>query len=170
MHALRFIQHYPVHLVEQVRRLIEQEGLQASLSQRYPCWQHDIQSDAQLYAYTQRLRQQFMKNAPPLAKVSYDAKIQILDNAIGQHRQISRVHGSKLKSKNEIRISNLLKKLPEPLLRMVVVHELAHFREKDHNKAFYQLCQHMEPQYHQLEFDLRLCLVVQALTEESPNV
>lgn len=170
MHALRFIQHYPPQLIEQVRNLIEQGRLQSSLSQRYPIWQHNIQSDAQLYTFTQQVRQQFMKNAPPLAKVSYDAKIQILDNAIGQHRQISRVHGSKLKSKNEIRISNLLKKLPEPLLRMVVVHELAHFREKDHNKAFYQLCQHMEPQYHQLEFDLRLCLVVQALTEESPNV
>ena len=41
---------------------------------------------------------------------------------------------------------------------MIVVHELAHLREKDHGKAFYQLCQHMEPQYHQYEFDLRLYL------------
>ena len=41
---------------------------------------------------------------------------------------------------------------------MIVVHELAHLREKDHNKAFYQLCEHMEPGYHQLEFDLRLYL------------
>lgn len=29
---------------------------------------------------------------------------------------------------------------------------------KDHNKAFYNLCCHMEPQYHQLEFDTRLYL------------
>jgi hypothetical protein len=48
--------------------------------------------------------------------------------------------------------------MPLPILRMVVVHELAHLREKDHNKAFYQLCQYMEPQYHQLELDLRLFL------------
>ena len=41
---------------------------------------------------------------------------------------------------------------------MIVVHELAHLREKDHNKGFYQLCEHMEPDYHQLEFDLRLYL------------
>ena len=33
-----------------------------------------------------------------------------------------------------------------------------HLREKDHDKAFYQLCTHMEPQYHQYEFDLRLYL------------
>jgi len=43
---------------------------------------------------------------------------------------------------------------------MVVVHELAHLREKDHNKAFYQLCQHMEADYHQLELHLRLFLTL----------
>lgn len=41
---------------------------------------------------------------------------------------------------------------------MIVVHELAHLKEKDHNKAFYSLCCHMEPDYHQLEFDTRLYL------------
>ena len=40
----------------------------------------------------------------------------------------------------------------------LLVHELAHLKEADHNKAFYQLCTHMEPDYHQLEFDLRLYL------------
>ena len=39
-----------------------------------------------------------------------------------------------------------------------VVHELAHLKEREHNKAFYQLCQHMEPAYHSLEFDLRTYL------------
>lgn len=34
----------------------------------------------------------------------------------------------------------------------------SHFKEKEHNKAFYQLCRHMEPNYHQYEFDLRLYL------------
>jgi predicted metal-dependent hydrolase len=36
---------------------------------------------------------------------------------------------------------------------------LAHLRVRDHDKAFYQLCQHMLPDYHQLEFDLRLWLI-----------
>jgi hypothetical protein len=82
---------------------------------------------------------------------------------LGLHSQVSRVQGKALKSKNEIRVASLLKTLPLPLLHMIVVHELAHLREKDHNKAFYQLCQHMEPQYHQLELDLRLFLTWQDL-------
>ncbi len=41
---------------------------------------------------------------------------------------------------------------------MIAVHELAHIREKEHNKAFYQLCEHMQPDYHQLEFEMRVYL------------
>jgi predicted metal-dependent hydrolase len=41
---------------------------------------------------------------------------------------------------------------------MIVVHELAHLRERGHDKAFYQLCIHMEPAYHQLEFEVRVYL------------
>ena len=44
------------------------------------------------------------------------------------------------------------------LLRMIAVHELAHLKERDHHKAFYQLCTRMEPQYHLYEFHLRLYL------------
>ncbi|MGL4983989.1 MAG: YgjP-like metallopeptidase domain-containing protein, partial [Plesiomonas sp.] len=54
--------------------------------------------------------------------------------------------------------ASLFKDAPADFLRMIVTHELAHLREKDHNKAFYQLCQHIEPRYHQLEFDVRLYL------------
>ena len=52
---------------------------------------------------------------------------------------------------------------PEVFLEMIVVHELAHIRVKDHNKAFYQLCEHMLPDYHQLEFEMRLYLTQLAL-------
>jgi len=48
--------------------------------------------------------------------------------------------------------------VPLAWLRMIVVHELAHMKERDHDKAFYALCTHMEPDYGQLEFDLRLYL------------
>ena len=40
----------------------------------------------------------------------------------------------------------------------LLIGKQTHFREKEHNKSFYQLCRHMEPNYHQYEFDLRLYL------------
>ena len=52
----------------------------------------------------------------------------------------------------------MFKSVPEAFLEMIVVHELAHFKEKEHNKAFYKLCEHMQSNYHQVEFDLRLYL------------
>ena len=41
---------------------------------------------------------------------------------------------------------------------MIVVHELAHLKEREHNRAFYQLCCYMQDDYHQVELDLRLYL------------
>jgi hypothetical protein len=52
----------------------------------------------------------------------------------------------------------LFKDTPIEFLKMIVVHELAHLRERGHDKAFYQLCIHMEPAYHQLEFEVRVYL------------
>lgn len=49
---------------------------------------------------------------------------------------------------------------------MIIVHELAHLKEKDHNKAFYKLCEHMERDYYQIEFDLRLYLTYLESSEE----
>lgn len=57
-----------------------------------------------------------------------------------------------------IRIASIFREAPLEFLKMIVVHELAHLKEKEHNKAFYQLCEYMEPRYHQLEFDTRLFL------------
>ena len=79
-------------------------------------------------------------------------------NALGMHTTVSRVQGGRLKAKREIRVAGLFRQVPEPLLRMIVVHELAHLKERSHDKAFYALCRHMEPAYHQLEFDARLWL------------
>ena len=73
------------------------------------------------------------------------------------------MQGAKLKSKREIRVASLFREAPAEFLKMIVVHELAHLKEQDHNKAFYQLCSHMEPAYGQLEFDLRLYLTQQDL-------
>ena len=88
----------------------------------------------------------------------YDGKLQVMKHALGTHTAISRVHGGRLRASREIRIASVFRDAPADFLRMIVVHELAHLKEAEHDKAFYQLCTHMEPDYHQLEFDLRLYL------------
>ena len=99
-----------------------------------------------------------MRKAPPLSKVAFDSKLHVIRNALGTHTTVSRVQGSKLKTKREIRVATLFKEVPLEWLRMIVVHELAHMKERDHDKSFYALCEHMEPSYHRLEFDVRLYL------------
>lgn len=163
MAELVYLRQYPWQIQQQVQQLVQENRLLQVLQQRYPEPVHAVQTDAQLYTYTMAIKQQFMRSSAPVSKICYDPKLQ-LANALGLHTQVARVQGRVLKSKHEIRVASLLKQLPEALLRMVVVHELAHLREKDHNKAFYQLCQHMEPAYHQLEFDLRLFLTARALS------
>ncbi len=140
-----------------MRTLIAQERLGEHLAQRYPA-RHAVQSDKALFAYTAALKQQFMKNAPSIDKVMYDSKLDVVRNALGLHTAISRVQGERLKAKKEFRVATLFKSAAPEFLQMIVVHELAHLKEAEHNKAFYQLCQHMLPEYHQREFDLRVYL------------
>ncbi|HEU0188017.1 MAG TPA: YgjP-like metallopeptidase domain-containing protein [Gallionellaceae bacterium] len=154
---MKYLASYPLELQEQVQQLIDEQRLGAVLQQKYPGI-HEIQSDGALYRYVQALKSAHMRTAAPLSKVIFDADMRVLDRTLGTHTVISRVQGQKLKAKNEMRISVLFKQVPEAFLRMIVVHELAHLREKLHNKAFYKLCLSMEPAYLQLEFDLRLYL------------
>jgi predicted metal-dependent hydrolase len=157
MSVLRYFNAYPAATQAQVRELIENDRLGDYLQRRYPA-RHDIRSDKLLYDYTIELKQQYIRSSAALHKVVYQNKMDVLRNVLGLHTTISRVQGGKLKSKQEIRIASLFKDAPPEFLEMVVVHELAHLKESDHNKAFYQLCRYMLPDYHQIEFDLRLYL------------
>jgi UTP pyrophosphatase len=157
LQQLKYLDGYPEQLTVQVQKMIIEKRLAAAILKRFPV-AHDIKSERALYDFTIELKNQFLRKAPPISKVLFDNKINILHDALGLHTFISRVQGSKLKSKNEIRIGSAFKTAPIEFLRMIIVHELAHLKEKDHNKSFYQLCEHMEPNYHQLEFDLRVYL------------
>ncbi|AGL87460.1 YgjP-like metallopeptidase domain-containing protein [Pseudomonas protegens] len=157
MTALKYLQAYPVALQQQVRQLIDEQRLGDYLSQRYP-GRHAVQSDKALYSYALELKQEYLRNAPAIDKVLFDNRLDLTHRALGLHTTVSRVQGGKLKAKKEIRIASLFKEAAPEFLQMIVVHELAHFKESDHNKAFYKLCEHMLPGYHQLEFDLRVYL------------
>jgi predicted metal-dependent hydrolase len=148
---------YPIALATQVRRLIQQDQLAEVLLKKYPL-AHNVRTDKALYDYVQEIKNEHLRNAGQLSKVAFDNKLHIIKNALGTHTTISRVQGAKLKSKREIREAVLFKEMPAEFLRMIVVHELAHVKEREHDKAFYQLCRYMEPDYLQLEFDLRAYL------------
>ena len=154
---LKYLQHYPLDLQDKIPHLQAQNTLGDYITQRYPN-PHCIQTDKALYDYSSDIKQSFLRTAPLLDKVIYDNRLSIEHHALGLNTAISRVQGGKLKAKKEIRISSFFKETPAEFLRMIVVHELAHLKERKHDKAFYKLCQYMEPDYHQLEFDCRVYL------------
>ena len=154
---MKYLSAYPESLKAQVQQLLAQERLGDMLLKKYSHL-HDVRTDKALYDYVMGLKNDFLRNSEPLSKVAFDSKLQVITHALGTHTTVSRVQGNKLKAKREIRVASLFKEVPEEFLRMIAVHELAHIKEKGHDKAFYQLCTHMEPQYHQFEFDLRVYL------------
>ena len=154
---LKYLTNYSEELKSQVQNMLDDNSLGNYLLVKYPKL-HSKVNDKSLRDYVMLLKNQYLKKSAPLSKIIYDDKIHVINNALGLHSFVSRVQGGKLKSKNEIRISRIFKKTPEAFLKMIVVHELAHLKEKQHNKAFYQLCNHMLPDYFQLEFDMRVYL------------
>jgi len=161
---LKYLAGYPPALREKVKKLIADEQLGPYLTARYPNT-HEVQTDRALYAYCADLKRDHLRSAEQIDKVTYDSKLDVVRHALGLHTSISRVQGGKLKAKKEIRIASLFKSAAPEFLKMIVVHELAHLKESDHNKAFYRLCEFMQPGYHQIEFDLRLYLTHRELTK-----
>jgi len=160
MHPIKppkYLAGYSASLVAQVQQLIEQDQLANLLRQKYPL-AHDVRTDKALYDYVLEIKNAHLRNAGQLSKVAYDSTLHVIKHALGMHTTVSRVQGLKLKTKREIRVANVFKQMPPEFLRMIVVHELAHIKERGHGKAFYQLCSHMEPDYAQLEFDVRVYL------------
>jgi len=155
----KYLTNYPPSIIAQVESLIKNDRLQSYLLGKYPM-AHSIANDSDLRNYVAELKNKHLRKSQPLSKIMYDAKIHVVHNALGLHSYIARVQGGKLKTKNELRVSSVFKKAPEDFLNMIVVHELAHLKEKQHNKAFYRLCLHMLPEYHQLELDMRIYLIL----------
>ena len=154
---MNYLAGYAPALVAQAQALLDAGRLGDMLRERYP-EVHEVRSERALLDYVTNLKREYLRSAPPLAKVVWDPKLHIVRNALGTHTTVSRVQGTQLKAKREIRIASLFKEAPAAFLKMIVVHELAHLKQREHDKAFYALCTHMEPAYHQLEFDLRLWL------------
>lgn len=154
---LKYLAGYPDDLLTRARQLLADGKVSEHLQRRYP-QAHDVRTDGALYDYALGLKNRFMRNAEPLSKVVFDNRLHVIQNALGTHTAVSRMQGGKLKAKREIRVAGVFREAPAEFLKMIVVHELAHLKERAHDRAFYALCRHMAPDYHQLEFDLRLYL------------
>lgn len=159
MTSLPYLSGYPEDLRDRAASMIASGELEARLAARYPD-RHEIRSNKALYAYVQELKARYLRTAPPLGRVLYEDRMQVVENALGLQVTSTRVQGAKLRSRRELRVASLLKDAPPEFLRMVVVHELAHLKHAEHDRDFYRLCTHMEPDYHQLELDLRLYLTL----------
>jgi predicted metal-dependent hydrolase len=164
-HPPNYLAGYSANLVEQVQQLIALGTLADRLLAKYPS-AHAVRTDRALYDYVQEAKERYLRNTAALNRVVFDSTLHVERRALGMHTSTPRVQGIKFKTKREIRVASVFREMPLEFLRMIVVHELAHLKEHDHNKAFYQLCLHMEPDYHQLEFDLRAYLTWLAATDK----
>jgi len=126
---MKYLAAYPAALRAQVQTLVCEGRLGDWLRQRHGA-AHEIRTNRALYDYVSDLKSEFLRNAEPLAKVLFDNKLHVIRNALGTHTTVSRVQGGKLKAKREIRVASLFKEVPIEWLRMIVVHELAHMKER----------------------------------------
>ena len=155
--ALPYLSGYAPSLQNQVRDWLLAGKAGDWLLRKYP-QAHAVRTDRALYDYVDALKARYLRNAGQLHKVAYDSRIHVVRNALGLHTRRAIAHGSRLNARHEIHVAAMFKQAPDAFLRMICVHELAHLRIMDHDKAFYQLCVHMEADYHQLEFDVRFYL------------
>jgi len=160
METLPYLTGYPPELQEQARGLLASGELGPLLEARYPR-RHEVRSNRDLHDYVQALKARHLRTAPPLGKVLYDDRLRVVENALGLHTTATVAHGRRVHKRRELRVAGLFRDVAPELLRMIVVHELAHTKHADHSRNFYRLCVHMEPDYHRLELDLRLLLTVQ---------
>jgi len=109
---LTYLASYPVNIKEKIQTMLENNSLKAFLLKKYPT-PHNIYNDKALRAYVMGIKNQYLKKSNPLSQVKYDDKIHVINNALGLHTYVSRVQGSKLKSKNELRIGSVFKTAPD---------------------------------------------------------
>ena len=138
MPTLKYLTHYPEPLQAKVRTLIAENRLGEVLQKRYP-EANTVRTDKALQAYTLALKAKHMKSAATPTKVIFDNHLQVVKHAavgtLGTHTQVSRVHGGGLVAKWEIRIASVFIDAPAAFLKMIVVHELAHLKQREHDKS-----------------------------------
>ncbi len=112
--AARYLAGYPPELIAQAETLRSEGRLADYLTRRFP-ERHEVRSDGALYAYVNELKARHLRNAEPLNFVGYDAKLHVLQHALGTHTRRTQVQGARLKMRREIRVATLFKDAPAAL-------------------------------------------------------
>lgn len=73
-----------------------------------------MRSDSALHDYVQALKAAASAQRAAASKVRFDNTLHVIRNALGTHTAISRVQGSRLQAKREIRIATLFRAAPRP--------------------------------------------------------
>ena len=84
LHALKYLTAYSESVQSQVRDLIEQDRLATILRKKYATV-HVIRTDRALYDYVMGLKNEYLRNSEPLAKVAFDSKLKVIQHALGTH-------------------------------------------------------------------------------------
>ena len=109
----------PVALQEQARDLLEQGQLANVLLRGIPAPQRaQRQGPVRLRA---RAEDSLLAQRWYGQQGAFDNKIHVVRNALGLHTAVSRVQGSRLAAKHEIRIASMFKRSSDEFLRMIVV-------------------------------------------------
>lgn len=108
--SLKYLSAYAAPLQQQIQTMLDEDRLREFLLSKYP-HTHQVSNNRALYDFVMQLKNRFIKKSESLSKVEFDPKIHVIKNALGTHSYVSRVQGSKLKSKNELRVSTLFKEI-----------------------------------------------------------
>jgi len=115
---------------------------------------HAITDDEKLREYVAGLKKKFRIRGPAVAKIAFDGRMSQDEFLLGQKRSRPAPPARKAPRKVELLVSSKLKRAPLAFLEHVVVHEFAHFKDKEHGKRFLDLCASMQPEFLSVEIDL----------------
>lgn len=87
-------------------------------------------------------------------KVEQWAKIMNLYPLVIKYRKTKRQWGS-CSYQNSLSFNTMLMKLPQDVIEYVIIHELAHIKHKNHQKAFWELVAQHSPNHKQLRKQLK---------------
>lgn len=118
-----------------IRRVLQKEAKQFALIQRTALETHKItlQTQAELTAYVEQVNRE-----------TFNAPLGPVKIGTAKYSRLAQVN---LKTRVMTVSKYCLTDVPEPALRYLIVHELAHFLETGHNKRFWGLVAQFVPDY-----------------------